>query len=48
MILLPLNDSTEASPKEPAGRPPYVAPKDSAASHSSRAPAVAAIAAIAS
>ena len=35
MILLPLKLSAAARPKEPAGRPAYVAPSASAASSSS-------------
>ncbi len=38
MILLPLNETTETSPKEPAGRPLYVAPRASAASSMTAAP----------
>ena len=46
MILLPLKDRTDASPNEPAARPFQLAPNDSAASHSRRAPAFAVSAAI--
>ena len=38
MILLPLNENTPASPKEPAAAPRYVAPSASAASSTSATP----------